>query len=89
MTSKLLASTGLLLDIVGVLVLFRYGPPGVPGRMDRAVLRMASLVLSQAEAEELPRMPPPNEWWVFERRSRWGLALLASGFAIQLLAAWL
>ena len=81
MTGQLLTSAGLLLDIIGVVMLFRYGlPPAGVSRRTGSVLEWGG---NQAEVEARKKKVER-----YDRRSYVALVLIVSGFFLQGLAVW-
>jgi len=76
--SQIISSTGLLLDIAGVAVLFKYGPPQPDFQEDDAVV----------VSNETQRISAKALKQEFKFRSRIGLSLLVAGFILQLLGVW-
>jgi hypothetical protein len=68
-----LASFGLILDIVGAFLLYKYG---LPARVNRGGVQ--PFILEQVDELEAQKALQ------FERNGRWGLALLIAGFGFQL-----
>ena len=75
--SQCLVSIGLLCDIAGVILLFRFGLPSRVPRIGRLVLETSKEEDAAIEAGQRR----------FERMARLALALLVSGFALQLVGA--
>jgi hypothetical protein len=75
---QIISSTGLLLDIAGVAVLFVYAPPQPDFQEDDVV------VVSNEDQRILTKALKQK----FKFRSRIGLSLLVAGFVLQLLALW-
>lgn len=71
-----LTQGGLLLDIIGALLLWRFGLPETVSR-DGTIL----LAIEQVDEGEV------SKGRFYDRMARWGLTLLVSGFALQLLGA--
>jgi hypothetical protein len=71
----LINSAGLLLDIVGALILWKYG---LPADVNRA--GASALLLESVDDEEIARGKR------YDQLSRVGLALLVLGFALQLVS---
>ena len=89
MLSQIVNSLGLVLNMLGAVILFRWGLPqpsfeeGIGlGLEDGTVLENG---LTVAENDQIAR----EEKERFTRISKLGLALLFFGFAFQLLAIWL
>lgn len=86
MCAKMITTIGLLLDIVGVCVLYRYGFGGASRHVDG---------LTEGMVNEMARHRSP--WALKSQRERqkgrglaWcGLVFLLVGFALQILAQWL
>jgi hypothetical protein len=76
---QIISSTGLLLDIAGVAVLFVYAPPQPDFQEDDVVV-----VVSNEDQRILTKALKQK----FKFRSRIGLSLLVAGFVLQLLALW-
>jgi hypothetical protein len=76
MTAKLVGSLGLVLDIVGVCILFKFGFPQPD--LDDSI----KLVLEESD----PDAPKRRKLYVTMSVS--GLVCLVAGFALQLLAVW-
>lgn len=76
--SHIISSAGLVLDVIGVAVLFVYGPPQPDFQEDDVVV--VTDKAQQIAARTLKKK--------FKFRSRIGLLLLISGFLLQLLGIW-
>jgi hypothetical protein len=72
----ILNSAGLLLDIVGVVLLFKYGLP-------EEIRRSGSVSLSVGKDEKEAKRAK-----LYVRRGRLGLGLLIAGFFLQLVSNW-
>lgn len=75
--SAVLVTVGLGLDIVGVVMLSRYGLPPSDARRGGGI---TLLVGHDRRAEERA--------YLYEWRSRWALRLIVLGFVIQIIGAW-
>jgi len=75
MTSTIFNSAGLVLNIVGTLLVWRYGLPA-PLSRDGAINIIAEQTDSSEKAEAAR----------YECKARWGIGLLILGFALQLLS---
>jgi hypothetical protein len=75
--AKLVNATGLALGMIGVVVIFKWGPPQPSFEGD-------SMLLESTDTKKLVA-----ERKTYERLSRVGLALIGFGFAFQLCAVWL
>ena len=78
MLPNLVSSAGLLLDILGAILIWKYGLPD-PIRRDGVQL----LALEQADPNEAQKA---NQ---YDRYSKVGLLLLISGFCVQLISNFL
>jgi hypothetical protein len=76
--SQLISSAGLMLDIAGVAVLFRYAPPQPDFQED-------DIIVVKNEAQQAAAISLRKR---YEFRSRIGLSLLLIGFILQLLGVW-
>jgi hypothetical protein len=74
-TSALVNSIGLVFDIVGAVLLWRYGLPEPISRTGAV-----HLILEQTDDTEKAKAKR------YDRIARWGIALLIVGFALQLLS---
>jgi hypothetical protein len=72
-----LNSIGLVLDIVGAIILFKYGLPENINRKGEV-----GLVTGETDAEEVAKAE------LYDRWGRVGLILLILGFALQLIGNW-
>ena len=79
MASPTLASVGLVLDILGVVLLYRYGLPSPVGPPDAP----PTVAWDGPSPEE--RAVAEKEWNRYQRGSRLGLGLLIAGFTLQIL----
>lgn len=70
---------GLASDIVGAILLFKFG---LPSKWRDVPLR----AISETELEEQQRHSTNKQ---IQRGARWGLSLLIFGFALQLIATWI
>ena len=77
MTAKIVGSLGLILDIIGVVILFKFGFPQ-PDLSGESKLLLAG---------DDPDAPRRRKVWVVV--SLVGLACLVGGFALQLWALWI
>jgi hypothetical protein len=89
MSQQILNSIGLVLGIIGVVVLFFYGPPqptletGISIGLESAnVIDSSGKTVAQHNAEVSARRQ------LHDRMSKLGLFLVGLGFAFQLWAAW-
>jgi len=86
--AQLLNSVGLVLSMVGVLVIFRFGPPmpdlehGVGLGLDEGTRLADGRTVAQHNADRL-RLRTRHS-----RMSQGGLLLVFAGFALQLWATW-
>jgi len=86
--TQLLNSTGLVLGMIGVLVIFRFGPPmpdlehGVGFGLDEATRLADGRTVAQHNVDRL-RLRTRHS-----RISQLGLLLVFAGFALQLWATW-
>jgi hypothetical protein len=71
MISTYINSIGLVVDIVGTLILFKYGLPS-------DVMPNGIIVKSMAGVDEKDKFDK------YKKRSKWGLGFLIGGFALQL-----
>lgn len=78
-TSQIIASSGLVLDVLGVAVLFFYGPP-------QPDFQEADVIVARLEGEGAEEARRLKKRFTF--RSRIGLSLLIVGFLLQLAALW-
>ena len=94
LSSQFLTTAGLLLDIVGVCILFRFGLPGamrrsVPMARNIDVVGSYGELTPQEREEDRIQMSRERRW---NRRSgvaQWSaLALLVVGFSLQIVAVW-
>ena len=76
---RFVASTGLLMDIAGIWLLFWYG--GIAGRR----LENPDFVDVMADDDHPLRRVRSRAW----QGSYWGLGLAVVGFALQIVAQWL
>jgi hypothetical protein len=74
---QIVASIGLLLDMVGAILLFRYG---LPEQVRRGGNALRVRTEPSAEAPDAPREPSRQD-----QLGSLGLVLLIGGFALQLL----
>jgi hypothetical protein len=72
-TANLLNSVGLVLDIVGAVLLWRYGLPEALSRSGAIYM-----ILEQNDPAEAAKA----KW--YDRLANWGMLLLVVGFALQL-----
>ena len=79
MTGQFLTTIGLTLDIIGVVVLFRYGLPYLSRRT-------GSQLEWTTESERAARQKKVEQ---YDWRSRGALVLICAGFFLQGLAAWI
>ena len=77
MTYQLISTTGLLLDILGVIAIWRYGLPPEVSRGGIVTVAMESYDADEA-AKEMR----------YNLLSRCGLVALVVGFGLQILAVW-
>ena len=86
MCAKMMTTIGLVLDIVGVCVLYRYGFGGASRRVD---------ALNEGVVNEMAKRRSPGALTSQRERQKgrklawWGLVFLLVGFALQILAQWL
>lgn len=80
MENKILSSIGLLLDIIGVILLFLYGLPSKVKEDDRGQIYLT--VGNDEEAANRER----NRFKRYRFLSRFALALLIIGFSLQIIA---
>lgn len=73
-----ISSIGLILDIIGVLFVFKYGLPEVLDRQGRGFLLLEGT--DDAEAAKARH---------YDRMARIGLFLIIAGFVLQLIGNWL
>ena len=85
MAPDIVNSAGLIFDIVGVLLLFKYGLPSDvgPEPSEPGPSEFASLLVEVDYDEEAHRRRE-RRWSRYRTRSRLGLGLLATGFGLQL-----
>lgn len=76
--SQLLASSGLVLDVLGAAVLFFYGPPQPDFQEDDVVI-----IKDNRRAAEVKKLKAK---FIFS--SRFGLFLLFAGFILQFVGMW-
>ena len=89
MGSQVVTTIGLILDIIGVYMLYRYGFGGASIDVD-AFTEGVMIAMER-------RDPPQSSWVLRSQRERslarkhapWGLTCLLVGFALQILAQWL
>lgn len=72
------ASAGLVLDIIGVLLLWRFGLPESISRTGAQ-----HMILEQTDEAEV------NLARKYDRHARIGIGLIVAGFGLQILALWL
>jgi hypothetical protein len=72
-----LAPIGLMLDIVGVLLLWKFG---LPESIDRS--GAVYLVSEEVDQTEVAKAK------LYDRLGRLGIGLIATGFALQLVGGW-
>ena len=85
--SEIVASVGLLMDIIGILLLFRFGAIGgewinVPGPQP-SVTRREKVI------ELFANLKTERNQHSARRGSRFGLVLATLGFIVQIVAQWL
>jgi hypothetical protein len=78
MTGEIASSIGLLLDIVGVILVFQYGLPDDISRGGHTYR-----IIEQTDEAEIAKGKH------YDRMGRIGLILLIGGFALQLASNWL
>lgn len=78
MPSSIVNSVGLLLDIIGVILIWRFG---LPEQLDRYGAQ--ALLLEQTDESQITKAASYDTW------SRCGLWLLIGGFSLQLVSNWL
>lgn len=96
MSAQILNTIGLLLDIVGVIILFRYTLPDAIRRSGLLMARNIDVVGSEDELtpeereEDRVQMAQERKWRRSSARWSWsGLLCLVTGFLMQIVAAWL
>ena len=94
LSSQFLTTAGLLLDILGVCILFRLGLPGAI-RRNIPTARWIDVVDSEEELtpqereEDKIQMRRERRWNTWSRFSQWSaLVLLVLGFSLQIVAVW-
>ena len=95
LSSQFLATAGLLLDILGVCILFRLGLPGAI-RRSVPIARWIDVVGSEEELtpqereEDKIQMRRERRWNAWSGFAQWSaLVLLVVGFSLQIVAVWL
>jgi hypothetical protein len=89
MCQQAIASFGLILDIVGVIFLFIWGPPtpsmegGVPLELESGTVLSNGKKVGDIEKEQLKRKT------IHGRMSKIALGLIFFGFVMQLIAQWI
>ena len=78
LSPAVISSAGLILDILGVILLFYYGLPEEISKTGRG-----DLFTWGSHEEEA------KKWKRYKKRSYWGLALLVLGFSLQLVSNWI
>ncbi len=76
--AKALSSFGLFLDVIGVVLLFKFGLPEEVRRHGRSFLAI------EGENEDEKRKAEEYDFW-----ARFGLVLLIVGFLLQLISNWI
>ena len=76
--SQIFSSAGLVFDVIGVAVLFVYGPPQPDFQED-------DIIVVPNQDQEMAAKTLKNK---FKCRSRIGLSLLIIGFLFQLIGVW-
>ena len=71
-----LNSFGLILDIIGICLLFKFGLPPSSYREKQGFALLLESAPSEEEKEEQTRR--------YDQRSRWALALIVIGFVLQI-----
>ena len=86
---QLLASIGLALDIVGVLIIFKWGPPQpeMSGGVGLGLESGTPLGDGRTVADEEASQAATKR--MHEIMSRVGLGIVALGFLLQLIALWI
>ena len=88
MCHQIIASLGLILDIIGVIFLFIWGPP-TPSMEGSVGLALESgTVLSDGTKIEDIEKEQLREKAIHSRMSKVGLGLILFGFILQLIAQW-
>ena len=77
MLGQLVSSLGLILDIAGALLIWRFGLPPAVSRDGRTTVAWLGADKSEIEKSKL-----------YDRLSHLGVGLLVSGFLFQLLGLW-
>ena len=91
MDPKIVTTIGLLLDIAGIWLLFRYGAAGSYW-IDRPMPSVVSFQMDREDGEEHlggPALEVLRNMRSARRNSWWGLGLATAGFALQIVAQWL
>jgi hypothetical protein len=83
MTAAVLNTVGLVLGILGVVVIYEWGPPQPNYELDRYIRLEQSVAISQEELALL------KEKAVARSMSAIGLGLIGLGFVFQLAAVWI
>lgn len=94
LSSQFLTTAGLLLDILGVCILFRFGLPGairrnVPTARWIDVVGSEEEMTPQEREEDKIQMSQERRWNTWSGIAQWSaLGLLVLGFALQIVAVW-
>lgn len=78
MAGQLISSLGLILDIIGALLIWKFGLPPSVSRGGIVTIRRVDTNTQEADKAKL-----------YDKRSHLGVGLLSLGFLLQLIGLWL
>ena len=88
MGSQVVTTIGLILDIIGVYMLYRYGFGGASIDVDAFTESVMGALADKVTSSSWV-LRSHRERSLARKRAPWGLACLLVGFALQILAQWL